>query len=543
MNNQYKLIVCLFLFFNLGSSESNNLIVKTNWGLIKGFNQVFNGIEIKSYLGIPYGLPPVGPLRFAKPVGLHRNHFGVYHANKFGPACLQTELNGAIHAPNSTISENCLFLNVWTPIDASPSNDVLYPVFVYIHGAAFIFGSASGSRSRGDVLTAHTNIVTVNLNHRLGATGFAYGGSDSIVGNQAIHDVLLALKWIKSNIKAFGGDPDQVTLAGMSSGAIIASAIFMSPALDSKLFNKLVLMSGVPAEQTNTKDSVAMKTLTKSMSRSLKCSKYSKKNSSFDIRETICLKTVKSKLIADTIENSDFNLVHGDQYVFPTSPSQIINSKSFPSGYKILVGTEADEALVKLKPNSIAEAIDGLSGLLKTANLTMTLNITDLASEYFKGVNDSDISTIRRKCNDFISDFMFHCPSLLYSLAFATNGANTVHFYRNDYVTSYFTKAARPYGAAHADDHRMFLGEPFRSPEMYSDENDQKLSQYMMNILADFVKGKELFWSPIKVTGSQPDQISLPRWRIQNNETFNKVDQDDDREICLEWAKYLNLKI
>uniref|UniRef100_T1KJD1 Uncharacterized protein n=1 Tax=Tetranychus urticae TaxID=32264 RepID=T1KJD1_TETUR len=103
--------------------------------------------------------------------------------------------------------------------------------------------------------------------------------------------------------------------------------------------------------------------------------------------------------------------------------------------------------------------------------------------------------------------------------------------------------ASRPYGAGHADDHRLFLGEPFRSPEIYSDDKDREISRYMMKILSDFVKGKDLFWDSIKINGNQSDKISLPRWRIQNNEPFDKVDYDEDRDLCLDWAKYYGLQI
>uniref|UniRef100_T1KJC8 Carboxylic ester hydrolase n=2 Tax=Tetranychus urticae TaxID=32264 RepID=T1KJC8_TETUR len=537
----WKLQIFVFLFFNV-TICSSKLIVKTEWGSIRGFYEKFGDKQIRSFLGIPYALPPVGPLRFRKPIELVKPFKGIYRAKNFGPACLQSEVFRDAHTPNSTISENCLFLNVWTPVDVSKKK--LYPVLIYIHGAAFTFGSAESTSQRGDILTALNDIITVNLNHRLGASGLAYAESDAIVGNQQLHDIIMALKWVKRNIGAFGGDPNQITLSGMSSGAILASAIFLSPAVESGLFNKVFLMSGVSIDQVNTYNPKKILKQTKSLSSSLGCSHYSSSNDSFQIGEIKCLKKVKAKSIADTLENVLFYPIYNDGNIFPESPVQIVNKKSFPKGLKFLIGTEADESFFTkaFNPTTKEEALSNMETLISALDVTQ-LNMTDLFMKYFDGVDDNNATLIRKRFDEIGSDLQFHCPSLLYSAAFASNSYNNVHIFRNDYVTSKYNRSERPNGARHGDVQRIFFGDPFRSPENFPDDRDRELSRFMMKTLSDFVRGKELFWGSIKINGNHSDNISLPRWRIQNNEQFDKVDYDEDTDLCLEWAKYFNLQI
>ncbi|XP_015787555.1 acetylcholinesterase-1-like [Tetranychus urticae] len=532
----------VFIFLNVVTICSSKLTVKTEWGSIRGFYEKFGDKQIRSFLGIPYALPPVGPLRFRKPIELVKPFKGIYKAKNFGPACLQSEADRDRHTPNSTISENCLFLNVWTPIDASEKK--LYPVLIYIHGAAFTFGSAESTSQRGDILTALNDIITVNLNHRLGASGLAYGKSDSIVGNQQVHDVIMALEWVKRNIGAFGGDSNQITLSGMSSGAILASAIFLSPAVKSGLFNKVFLMSGVALDQVAIYNPNKIFKQTKSMSSSLGCSQYASSNDSFQIGEVICLKKVEAKAIADTEENRSFYPIYNDGDIFPESPARIVSKKSFPKGIKFLIGTEADESFFSkaFSPTTKKEALSNMELLISALDITQ-LNMTNLLMKYFDGLDDDNATLIHKRFDDFGSDLQFHCPSLLYSVAFASNSQNNVYIYRNDYVTSNFDPSERPNGARHSDVQRMFFGDPFRSPEIYKEDRDRDLSRFMMKTLSDFVRGKELFWDSIKINGNQSDKISLPRWRIQNNESFDKVDYDDDKDICLEWAKYYGLQI
>lgn len=197
---------------------------------------------LSRYLGIPYAAPPVGVHRWAPPAPV-KPWKGVRPAREYGPQCLQPRpLNRFYVTPRGNQSEDCLSLNVWT---RATSTDAGLPVIVWIHGGALVEG-ASGLYP-GDVLT-QKGVVLVTVNYRLGPLGFfahpalsAEGGGYS--GNQGYRDQLAALHWVRNNIRAFGGDPDNVTVAGESAGAWGVNVLQASP-LARGLFHKAIGQSG-----------------------------------------------------------------------------------------------------------------------------------------------------------------------------------------------------------------------------------------------------------------------------------------------------------
>jgi para-nitrobenzyl esterase len=160
----------------------------------------------------------------------------IVRAVEFGPDCPQ-------RSRKRPQSEDCLFLNVWTP---EPRAGGRRPVMVYIHGGAFAFGSGSDPQTEGHLL-ANRDVVVVTLNHRLNAFGYLYlGGSDPRLpfsGNAGQLDIILALHWVRTNIAAFGGDPDKVMLFGQSGGGGKITALTAMPAAHG-LFRRVATMSG-----------------------------------------------------------------------------------------------------------------------------------------------------------------------------------------------------------------------------------------------------------------------------------------------------------
>ncbi len=185
---------------------------------------------IKSYRGIPFAEPPVGELRWKAPQP-PKSWTGVRKADKFGSNPMQKPVFGDMNFRAPQISEDCLYLNVWTP--AKKAGEKL-PVLVYFYGGGFVAGDGSENRYDGESL-AEKGIVTVTLNYRLGVFGFfshpelTKESPNHSSGNYGLLDQHAALLWVKKNIAAFGGDPDKITIAGESAGSISVSAQMASP--------------------------------------------------------------------------------------------------------------------------------------------------------------------------------------------------------------------------------------------------------------------------------------------------------------------------
>jgi para-nitrobenzyl esterase len=196
---------------------------------------------VRAYKGIPYAAPPVGRLRWRPPQPVPP-WTGVRPVAAFGPNSLQGVVFDDIDPRPAGTSEDCLYLNLWTP--AAPGDGARLPAMVWIHGGGFVVGSGAEPRYDGARLAAR-GILVVTLNHRLNALGFLahpeltaeseHGAS----GNYGMLDLVAALGWVKRNIAAFGGDPERVTIAGESAGSEAASALMASP-LAKGLFARVI---------------------------------------------------------------------------------------------------------------------------------------------------------------------------------------------------------------------------------------------------------------------------------------------------------------
>jgi para-nitrobenzyl esterase len=199
-----------------------------------------------AFLGIPYGLPPLGTLRFQPPEPALR-WTGDRDAKNYGPSAPQNpDEPGIPYLPLDVgpTSEDCLYLNVWTPA----ADERARPVLFWVHGGAFTAGSGSEPFYDGAALAAEQDVVVVTVNYRLGALGgFVYFndlGDDRLAksANVGLLDITLALRWVRDNIATFGGDPDCVTLAGQSAGGKLVATLLAMP-VAAGLFHRAILQS------------------------------------------------------------------------------------------------------------------------------------------------------------------------------------------------------------------------------------------------------------------------------------------------------------
>jgi len=238
---------------------TEHVVAKTTSGEIHGIRE--HGINV--FKGIPYGGPVDGHRRFMPPTKPEpwtevRDAFGyglraMQDDNSFAlPAELLELFAGFEPLP---MSENCLFLNIWTP---GLSDGRKRPVMFWCHGGAFIAGSGSSPWYTGTNLAQKGDVVVVTINHRLGAFGYLHledlGGAEfASSGSAGMLDIIAALEWVRDNIASFGGDPGNVTIFGESGGGAKVSVLMAMPAAQG-LFHKAIIQSGPAVQMASRED-------------------------------------------------------------------------------------------------------------------------------------------------------------------------------------------------------------------------------------------------------------------------------------------------
>ena len=181
----------------------------------------------------------MGELRFKKPIPLKNKWNGIYRATDIKPQCL-SPFNTSI-----LISEDCLHLNIWTPTLNTSAN---LPVMYWLYGGSFVMGSATKQVDGYNIFNGTQlvlkDVVVLTANYRLGIFGWLYLNSEEAPGNTGYWDQSIVLRWIKSEIKSFGGNPNDITLFGVSAGSISVSAHVISP-ITRNLFSKAIMESGL----------------------------------------------------------------------------------------------------------------------------------------------------------------------------------------------------------------------------------------------------------------------------------------------------------
>lgn len=255
-NKKSLTIVLFFLISNLLTAQLHT--VKTLNGLVEGSRHQ----EINIFKGIPFAAPPVGALRWKAPQPA-ADWKGIRQCTTFSASPIQPEpvpflcWSEEFIAPPKPLSEDCLYLNIWA---GAKDKKEKRPVFVWIYGGGFSSGSAACAIYDGEEM-ARKGIVFVSINYRVGPFGFMAHPElskeqNNASGNYGLLDQIAALQWVQKNIAAFGGNPEQVTIAGQSAGSMSVNALLASP-LAKGLFNGAILQSGgllgnlIPASLSN----------------------------------------------------------------------------------------------------------------------------------------------------------------------------------------------------------------------------------------------------------------------------------------------------
>lgn len=218
-------------------------VVDTTYGRLEGTEEA--GLYV--FRGIPFAAPPVGPRRWLPPVPPERWN-GVRAAKEFSAACPHVGVPGgasSVFLVKGPQDEDCLYLNVWTP----GTDDARRPVMLWIHGGGYDFGSASQAIFDGWALARRGDVVVVTVNYRVGPFGFlnlaeVTNGAIPATGNEGLLDIVASLEWVRDNIAAFGGAPDNVTVFGESAGGWSVGSLMAMPCAHG-LFHKAIAQSGI----------------------------------------------------------------------------------------------------------------------------------------------------------------------------------------------------------------------------------------------------------------------------------------------------------
>ena len=409
MKYKFKILVSVVLtnfLYSCSDTHAIGSILKIDSGQIEGSQ---NG-SLKKFSGIPYAAAPVGKLRWAPPQPVE-SWTGVLDASVDGKICHQPIQPAEFYdrgPDKSSMSEDCLTLNVWTRAKKTEEN---LPVMVWIHGGALVWGS--GGEYKGDELTKR-GVILVTVNYRLGPLGFyshpeLNDENEGHSGNQGYRDQIAALQWVKNNIKEFGGNPNNVTIFGESAGSWSINVLQASP-LSRGLFHKAIGQSGarllplthltMASDYSDSASQLGV-VLAETMS--------GKENTSLEQLRNIAAEEIIRTIEEDKTYSSSFDsLTIIDGEVLPEAVSAIF-LKGNQADVPVLIGSTADEATtfdpVMLNPEAakFLKYVD----LTKASINQMLPNVDKKIFEYYPTTNEA---VAKDSWVSFTTDAIFTAP-------------------------------------------------------------------------------------------------------------------------------------
>ncbi|XP_057609733.1 liver carboxylesterase-like isoform X3 [Chionomys nivalis] len=502
----------LLLLLHVHGQDSASPIRNTHTGQVRGslVHVKDSDVGVHTFLGIPFAKPPVGPLRFAPPEP-PEPWSGVRDGTSFPAMCLQTDAM-KLHftekmnliMPPMSMSEDCLYLNIYTPVHAREGSNL--PVMVWIHGGGLVAGMAS--MNDGSKLTATEEIVVVAIQYRLGVLGFFSTGDKHATGNWGYLDQVAALRWVQQNIAYFGGNPGQVTIFGASAGGTSVSSLVVSP-MSKGLFHRAIMQSGVVLmpELISDTSEVVYTVITN-------LSGCEAKDSEALVH---CLRGKTEEEIL-TI-NQVFTLIPAvvDGTFLPRHPRELLASVDFhpvPS----MIGVDSDEcgwAIPLVRPGSKSLNItrETLPAVLKSraAHMMLPPELSNLLMKEYMG-DVEDPQTLQAQFRELMEDFMFVIPAL--QVANFQRSHAPVYFYEFNHQPSY-TKHVRPshVRADHCDHLPFVFGSHFGGMNVELTEEEKLLNRRMMKYWANFARH------------GNPNSEGLPYWpELIHDEQYLKLD-------------------
>ena len=467
-----NLLLLLAAFITINCTSNDPTLVEVEQGDLQG---TMEG-DLVVFKGVPFAKPPVGNLRWAAPLAPEKWD-GVRSATNYQPACWQGG------EPSTGKSEDCLYLNIWNP--AKSSNEKL-PVLVWIHGGGFAFGSPSDDWTSGEKL-AEKGVILVSIAYRLGQIGFlahlelTKESPNNASGNYGLMDMIAGLEWIKTNISAFGGDPNKVTIFGESAGGIAVSQLAASPEA-AGLFQGAISQSGgsFGPNRPRTYPGENMKLLEDAEKDGLALQEQAGVSSLAELRAI-----EPQNLPGGFGMGGGWPIVDG--YIIPDDQYKMYEAKNY-NDVPILIGYNSDEGVSFTQGNDPAAYSNGVKERYGPfAN--------ELLEAYPVGTN-----SIPKTARDLIRDAAFGWQTWAWAKLQAETGNSKVFYYYFDQHPD-FPEGHPKYGQGTPHGHDV--GFVFKHVDLKSEnytDTDLELSEVMATYWTNFAKYGD------------PNGDSVPEW-------------------------------
>ncbi|XP_060064189.1 carboxylesterase 1C-like [Ylistrum balloti] len=524
-------VICVLAIASTMTRCMDTKTIVTPSGKIMGLKVDIEILQnfVYQFRRIPYAKPPVGDLRFAKPQPIEP-WTNTLNATYFGPNCMQTISNpNSPLLPNRILSEDCLVLNVYVPPNTTESSKK--PVMFYIHGGAYVEGT--GMFYDGSYLSIHGDQIVVTINYRLGMWGFLTTADSHCPGNFGLWDQRLAMQWTKDNIKAFGGDPELITIFGESAGGSSVAIHSISP-INKGLFKRAMAHSGTANSLWAVAETGFAKVSQVGTGIILKCLDVA---NSVRFLECMRKKSAEELLEASVrIANITFSDVHQLHYAIPLAPivdgefimdlpAKILNDPSSPGMqfFRSLDFVDGDvnsegslifqEPLYSFQQSHNFNLSDGIPYKILCENIIETFikeyfhnnrTLRNVACARYKSTSGDGVEQSRLAV-DFYSDVNFFTPGVL-TLNAHVGGAGSTYQWLMSRMSRFGFGWPYPNwfsGAGHAGEVAYLFGIE-RNPDIVSP--DRNLAEQMMSYWSNFARnGNPNNGLPVKVQWPEYD--------------------------------------
>jgi para-nitrobenzyl esterase len=457
--------------------------VHTKSGILVGTTEG----DLRIYKGVPFAKPPVGSLRWKEPQPVEK-WTGVREATRFAPRCMQRPLFSDMMFRSNGVSEDCLYLNVWTPAKRAKAK---LPVLVYFFGGGFRAGDGSEYRYDGANM-AEKGIVTVTVNYRLDVFGMlahpelTKESPHHASGNYTLLDQSAALHWVHDNIAAFGGDPKRITIAGESAGSASVSAQMASPLSRDLIAGGIGESGSIFGTETSLQEAEQ------------DGAKYA---SMLGANSIEALRAMPADQLLQAAANDSLPRLRMivDGYFFPKPPQEIYEAGE-AAHVPLLAGTNSAEsdagAILGQQPMTVSNYREALQRLYG--------NRAEEVFALYPARTDADVENAAR---ELASDRFLGLNTWEWVDAHArTSGKPTFYYYyaHPRPVTRANPDAPKPTGAVHSAEIEYAMGNLRTNPVFAWTDDDRTVSQLMMAYFANFIRSGD------------PNGKGLPQWDAYN---------------------------